>query len=122
MAATAALDARMGHFARLVGEVPIPAHGGPVSPSPDDLARLKSAAWTALRRFSATGLASDADDAALAARRVEAAQEEYRRVHFPNALAVFVLADEERGHSCQIYAVFSTGPECVYEAHAERVG
>lgn len=89
--------------------------------TPAELGALKSSAWTAIRRFNATGLASDADAASLAARAVERAQEDYRIEHHPNALAIFVLADEEKGHGCQIYAVFPTGPECVFEAHAERV-
>lgn len=89
--------------------------------TPAELGALKSDAWKALRRFNETGLASDADVASVAARRVEAAQDEYRRLHYPNALAIFVLADADRGQDCQIFAVFPTGPECVFEAHAERV-
>ena len=117
MSATAALDARMGHFARLVGEVPIPAHGGP-APTPDDLALLKSSAWRSLRRFNKLRTADAEDDYSDAARAVEAAEEEYRLAHHPDALKVFVLADTERGHHCQVYAVYATGPVCVYEAGA----
>lgn len=78
------------------------------------LRRLKSAAWRAIR-------SGNESMATAAARAVEAEEESFRQAFFPNALKVFVLADDERGHDCSIYAVFPSGPECVFEAHAERV-
>ena len=85
------------------------------------LCRLKSAAWRAVREFGDNPTGVNAEASSAAARAVEAEEEDFRLAFFPNALKVFVLADDERGHGCSIYAVFPSGPECVFEAHAERV-
>lgn len=100
----ARLDAARNHFGDLV------------APSPADLGDLKSAFWRAVR---SDGLGNRT---ALTAARVDAAEERYRLKHHPDALKIMVFADEDRGQPLSIYAVFPTGPECVFEAHGERVG
>lgn len=90
------------------------------TPTPTELGALKTAAWKAIRKSGQSGSSADFDAANAAMRAVEDAAEDYRLAHHPNALRLFVLADDEIGQPLSIYAVCATGPECVYEAEVSR--
>ena len=89
------------------------------APTPETLARLKTAAWVAVRRYGKTGLLTDLDHMQAAMWDVEAACEQYRAAFYPQALKLFVVCDHEIGQPLSIWIVTATGAECVHEA--ERV-
>lgn len=91
------------------------------TPTPEDLGNLKTAAWQALRRHNETGLAKDAAAFIDACEALDAACDQYRREHHPDALNLFALCDHELGQTLTIHAEYASGTECVYDATVQEV-
>lgn len=84
-------------------------------PSRNDLGVLKTRAWQAVRAFGADPTRDNADAVTVAGRELDEACDRYRAAHFPNALGLFALCDRDLGQPLTIWAVYPTGPECVFE-------
>ena len=84
------------------------------------LAILKTRHHQAFRAFGADPTSDNGDAITAASVELDEACEAYRLAHFPNALAVFVICDRDIGQPLSIWAVYPTGPECVFEEEGER--